>query len=128
MSYAPNVPPLLLYAEKAWLQGTLVAGVAYGVVLTLFSICVPHLAAKPKRNYPHAKRRWWLLLYISACFILGTLNIASEAKMAQLAFIDNRNYPGGPAMYEIAMYAIPVSSMSSVGFVLTNWSTDCLLV
>lgn len=54
--------------------------------------------------------------------------MGSLAEFTQLAFIDNRNFPGGPNAYENVMFAIPVDSMGNVSAALQNWLCDALLV
>lgn len=69
-----------------------------------------------------------LIAYISTIVLLGTLFMGSLAEFTQLAFVDNRNYPGGPAQYETDMFSIPVDEMGNVSFVLANWLCDGLIV
>jgi len=61
-------------------------------------------------------------------FILSTLTIASQAEMTQLGFIENRDFPGGPAAYEELMFSIPISSLGNYCFSLMNWFSDSLLL
>jgi hypothetical protein len=109
-----------------WLQGYLLTSMAYGVVLTLFFMCF-HLLLKQRTKKNH-KITCLFLLYISIEFILGTLLMGSTAKYTQLAFIENRNFPGGPGAYEVGMFSIPVGMLGHVAFVLTNLFSDALVV
>lgn len=75
-----------------------------------------------------SRQTWILLTYISVMFILGTLYVASSSKSAELTFIDDRNFPGGPAAFEIVNFSIPINFMGSVVFVIANWLADALMV
>ncbi|KAJ7253097.1 hypothetical protein C8J57DRAFT_1184552 [Mycena rebaudengoi] len=125
-SYTPNETPAELFSEIMWLQGYLLTSMAYGVVLTLFFMCF-HLLLKQRTKKNH-KITCLFLLYISIEFILGTLLMGSTAKYTQLAFIENRNFPGGPGAYEVGMFSIPVGMLGHVAFVLTNLFSDALVV
>lgn len=129
--YRPNVPASQLFAEKMWLQGGILSAVAYGVVLTLFSLnfCLLRERARQETR-ENSRRRQHLALLVYTCFmfIFSTLTMASQAEMTQLGFIDNRDFPGGPAAYETVMFSIPVSMLGNVCFQLMNWSADSLLV
>lgn len=123
--YAPDEPPSQIFSEKSWLQGALLSNIFYGVELTLFMICFTILARQVTRvDY---KRQLVLLVFITVIFALGTIFMGTNVEFTQLAFIDNRNYPGGPGAYEQAMFWIPVDELGNVAFVLGNWLMDLLL-
>lgn len=129
--YRPNVPASQLFAEKMWLQGGILSAVAYGVVLTLFTLNFCLLRERAHQETHEISRRrqhWALLVYTCFMFILSTLTMASQAEMTQLGFIDNRDFPGGPAAYETVMFSIPISMLGNVCFQLMNWSADSLLL
>ncbi|KAJ7670412.1 hypothetical protein B0H14DRAFT_1027016 [Mycena olivaceomarginata] len=125
-SYSPDESSADLFNEKMWLHGAVLCTVAYGVVLTLFSMCFYLLVKGMTRS--SYKRSLFFLVYISVEFILATLFEGSLAKYVQLAFIEDRNFPGGPGAYEAAMFSIPVDEIGNVAFVLTNWLSDGLVV
>ncbi|KAF8055310.1 hypothetical protein FPV67DRAFT_1789038 [Lyophyllum atratum] len=118
--------PGQLFTERTWLEGAILLGVAYGVELTLFAMCLNLLIRQTKRsnyilNIP-------LIGYICSLFICGTIFMAAAANMARLSFVDNRNFPGGPAMFETIMFSIPIDNMGNVAFVVANWLADGLMV
>jgi hypothetical protein len=126
-SWTPDESPQLLFAEKGWLQGVVVSSVAFGVVVTLFCMCFSVLyrqAATRERS----RQRIILWVYICIVFILNTLFIAANSKFTELAFIDDRNYPGGPAQFENDMWSIPIDEVNNVVFVLQNWMNDGMIV
>jgi len=69
-----------------------------------------------------------MLSFVSVIFILGTIFMACIDKFTQMAFVEYRNFPGGPAAYEQAMFWIPVDELGNVAFVIGNWLMDALLV
>lgn len=124
--YAPDESHHDLVAETEWLQGAMLSGILYGVEVTLFIICFKLLVQQMRRaNY---KRQCILLAFITTVFTLGTLLMYSIADMTQLSFINDRNFPGGPAAYEVQMYWIPVDEVGVVAMVVGNWFMDALLV
>ncbi|KAJ7642039.1 hypothetical protein FB45DRAFT_826301 [Roridomyces roridus] len=127
MSYAPvNETRADLFNEETWLQGAILCSVGYGVVLALFAMCF-YLLLK-QMDGSNYRRSVFFLAYISIEFILASLFQGSIAKFVQLAFIENRNYPGGPAGFEANEFSIPVDRLGNVAFVLTNWFSDALVV
>jgi hypothetical protein len=131
-SWRPNVPDSQLFDEKTWLQGAILSAVAYGINLTLFILNISLLRMRAKLETKHdirAKRQTIsLLIYICVIFVLSTLTMASQAEMTQLGFVDNRDFPGGPAAYEELKFSSPISSLGNYCVSLMNWFSDSLLV
>lgn len=124
--WAPNEDSALIYAEATWLQGELLSNIAYGIELTLFTMCFWILARETNRgNY---KRQLFMLTFISLIFILGTVFMGGQAKFTQDAFIEDRNFPGGPSAFEQTMFSITANEISVSAFVVGNWLMDALLV
>lgn len=59
------------------------------------------------------------LIYVVVLFAIGTLNITFNAHFSELAYIDERNYPGGPLAYDLEQAALPIltagNSASTLG-------------
>ena len=85
MSYAPDEPSDVIFAEKTYLQGTVLTGVAYGALFMLYCICVHLLWARKRRGIRGSDL---FLVYTTVIIILNTLNLAGATSFAQLAFID----------------------------------------
>lgn len=128
MSYTPNESPAQLLAEQAWLAGALITGTGYGIVLALFLLCFQALCNRLKRRDANSKRNLFFLIYVCVMFVFGSLFLGSNSQFTQLAFINNRGYPGGPSQYEEQMFSISVDEISNVSYVLANWLADSLLV
>ncbi|KZT08019.1 uncharacterized protein LAESUDRAFT_698085 [Laetiporus sulphureus 93-53] len=124
--WAPYEDAATILAEETWLQGALLSNIVYGVELTLFAICFALLVKQVNRlDY---ERPVAFLTFITVIFILGTFFMGANDKFTQLAFVENRNYPGGPSKYENDMFWIPVDELGNVSFVIGNWLMDGLLV
>ncbi|KAJ7097071.1 hypothetical protein B0H15DRAFT_902416 [Mycena belliarum] len=125
--YAPALTPQQLFIEKAWLQGALLGSVAYGCVAVLAFMCL-YLLLQRKDNASSRNTRIALIAYVSIIFVFSTIFQACNVEFTQLAFVENREYPGGPAAYENDFWNIPVDAVGNVLFVLTNWMTDSILL
>jgi len=125
-SWVPDESSQTLSAERSWLQGAIITAIAYGVAVSLCFLSF-HLLIREKNRLVF-RRRLPLFFYITASFILGTLHMISVAAFTQMAFIDDRNYPGGPDAFETYIYPIPVGDVGRVALVLSNWLSDALVV
>lgn len=121
-----NETSVQIFTEKAFLQGTVLTAVAYGAQLPLFMMTF-WLLWKKKSGTP-AMQKYALLVFISVLFILGTLFMASDAQFTQLAFIDDRNFPGGPGAYSEVEFTIPIDELGNVCAMISTWLCDGLLV
>lgn len=108
------------------IASTVITGMTYGVVLTLYCICAHILLPQVKT----VKRRQavFTFIYISWMFLFCTVYVASNARNTQLAYVNNRNFPGGPAQYTIFIFDQPTTKVGLVAFFAINWMTDAVLV
>ncbi|KAJ4467629.1 hypothetical protein J3R30DRAFT_3226365, partial [Lentinula aciculospora] len=127
-SWSPSEDPATLLDERTWLAGAILTGVGYGIVLVLSIMCISNLIGSLKRRSSTMRLQIASLIYVICTFVFATLFLAGSSRMAQLSFIDYRNYPGGPAAFEEVMFSIPVSEMGNVAFVLSNWFADIIVV
>ncbi|KAH8809638.1 hypothetical protein DL96DRAFT_1685818 [Flagelloscypha sp. PMI_526] len=118
-TFKPDLPDDILFVERMWLQGALLSSIGYGAVVLLSLMCI-YLLLSEKRGSTK--------LYKNYFVGMATLFQACNSKFTELAFIDNRMYPGGPAAYENDFFSIPIDAAGNVVFVLANWSTDALLL
>ncbi|KAH7919115.1 hypothetical protein BV22DRAFT_1023530 [Leucogyrophana mollusca] len=126
MSWAPNETPEEIFVEKGWLNGTVVNAALYGVDATLYFACFRAiLRGTTRSNY---KKQLPLLLFVAIAFILSTLFTASMTEFTNLAFIDDREYPGGPGAYSRNMFHIPQNEIANVSFVLLTLCADILVL
>src|SRR5882757_9721079 len=99
-SWTPDESSQTLLTEEGWLQSTVISAVAYGIDVALYFMCFNLLWQQMITRRTNYKQPLSLLIYITVSFILCTLFIASLADFTQLAFIQDRNYPGGPSAFE----------------------------
>ncbi|KAH7921922.1 hypothetical protein BV22DRAFT_1049252 [Leucogyrophana mollusca] len=118
MSWTPDETPAQLAIETAWIQGYVLSGVGYGVALVLFAICTHTLWTRIRHR--RTRSDTYLFVYVLIAFGLGTATFATNAKFIQLAFVNNRNFPGGPGAYTVAMFSVPVNIASSATYVLAS--------
>ncbi|KAH7918948.1 hypothetical protein BV22DRAFT_887473 [Leucogyrophana mollusca] len=127
-SWSPDETHVQILTEKAWFQGAILTGVAYGAVVVLAAMCLHSLCRRRRARDMTRGRSMFFLVYVSTIFILGSITFGTNAEFAQLAFVDNRNFPGGPSAYQQEMFSLPVNIVSDVALVLANWCADLLLI
>ncbi|KAG1740467.1 uncharacterized protein EDB91DRAFT_1248351 [Suillus paluster] len=124
MSYRPDESNEQFYAEGAWLQGAIITGVLYGMVIVLSAMCWRSLWPHTRSNATGYKRHRFFLCYVTFLFLVGTIYVAFNAQITQMGFIDNRLYPGGPGAYEEATSSAPLNT----AFVVSDWCADILMI
>ena len=128
MSYTPDESPTQLYAEKTWLAGFIITGAGYGVVFALSWLCLRSLWYRTRVKDADYIRNCFFLVYVWVMLILGSLFLGSNSQFTQLAFINDRNFPGGPSAFEVEMFSISADEISNVSFVLADWCSAALMV
>jgi hypothetical protein len=80
--------------------------------------------------YDQRKRRnpWWNALFVVSLIGTGTVMCAMGLYFGQKAWIDNRDYPGGPLGYIMNMQAQPIDTAGSAASTITCLIGDGLLV
>ncbi|KZV85721.1 hypothetical protein EXIGLDRAFT_699017 [Exidia glandulosa HHB12029] len=120
-SWAPNESAADLWFERGWLDGVFVGAVAYGVHATLFFITFCLLWERPRSGW----RDYGWLLYIVVLFTVSSIGNAMQLKMAELGFIEYRNYPGPPGGWEAGnIYVVLCNAV----YVVNTWLQDGLLL
>ncbi|KAH7909057.1 hypothetical protein BJ138DRAFT_275152 [Hygrophoropsis aurantiaca] len=126
MSSAPGEIHGQIILDKSWLNGTIINAAIYGVDVALYVACFRSLLRKTTRtNY---KRQLPFLIFVALAFVLSTVFTVSMTEFANLAFIENRNYPGGPGAWASVMFHIPQNRPAIVTYVLLNWGADMLFL
>lgn len=146
MSWIPDETSSELFVDRVDLSGAGLGNVAYGepkvpmhpvlslilapccragVHLTLFFMCFVTLWGK-RAEFP--KTTYGMLAYITALLIQDTLGSAAQMCILEQAYVNNRNYPGGPGTYETNGVSLSVTMMGSSAYVVNVWFVDGLLV
>ncbi|KAJ3564700.1 hypothetical protein NP233_g8121 [Leucocoprinus birnbaumii] len=119
--YAPSEPASVLWFEQVYNAGLYVGSIAYGIHISAYFMCVYHLLKSRMRHY----KRW--LVIVSLLFALGTVNLCFNLRYGQLAWIDNRNYPGGPPMFLQEMSGSRLLAAGDAESILVPILTDGIL-
>ncbi|TFK44068.1 hypothetical protein BDQ12DRAFT_672337 [Crucibulum laeve] len=108
------------------LRGHILAGIAYGIVLTLSIHCSQLLMNRVLSSNTRTRQAILLLAYVICVFVLCTLMIASNAHYVQ-------RYSSGCGQIDLSTNAS--SAVGAIGgafgdtcYVLTNWAVDGLLI
>ena len=67
------------------------------------------------------------MLYITLLFILGSIGNGIDMFHTQDAFVNNRNYPGGPVQFQIEKF-YPYNTAASAVYTMGSWFTMGFLV
>ena len=121
--WSPNESAATILAEEAWLQGAFIAKIFYGMILVLSWQCFFMLLKQTTRST--CKKKIPLLLIVFAIFMFGSFHSGYNMKSMQLAFIENRNYPGGPSAYKNDSHS---DTLGNIAYILMQWLCDGLLV
>ncbi|RXW17958.1 hypothetical protein EST38_g7901 [Candolleomyces aberdarensis] len=119
--YTPNVD---LWMERSNLVGLIIAGVAYGILFTIFIQCI--LALHTNNGHRKTQARW-LTGYSCIIFLLATFGFAGNTRFIQMTYIDYRNFPGGPNDFTLAFYTEFCNIFSITSYVIMNWFADGLM-
>ncbi|KAG1734760.1 uncharacterized protein EDB91DRAFT_587063 [Suillus paluster] len=113
-----------IYAEATWLHGTIVAAIFYGVVVVMSYMCWRSLWSRIRLHATGYRKNIFFFCYVTLLFVLGTMYMALTAEEAQLSFIYNRQYPGGPSAFARIHFSPPLG----VALLLSNWLADLLMI
>ncbi|KAF8875993.1 hypothetical protein BD779DRAFT_177394 [Infundibulicybe gibba] len=87
-----------LWIEQSSYVSTHIAAIAYGLHATLFATIL-HFVFHPKQMQKRGGR--WVGWFAMSCalFAIGTISLACSIHFNQTAWVDERNYPGGPLAF-----------------------------
>jgi hypothetical protein len=125
MSNAPDEPSAVILIERYFIQGELLSQAAYGAIFVLSILAFQQVWMR--RTFSPARRLFWIS-YISVVLMLSTLIAISNAAVTQMSFVDDRNFPGGPAVFEEMSFTIPLSDLGNACFLIANWLMDAMMV
>ena len=117
-----------LMSERFNLIGlTVMSSFCEGVLFALYVLTINALVSQYRRS-TDKKFFFFHVFYTTMLLALGTIGNAANARVAELTWIDNRNYPGGPIAFTIDQYAIPMNVMGDSAFVVASWFQDAYVV
>lgn len=113
-----------IFLERNFLAGDCITSVGYGIQFVLFISCVRYLWG----NWRERASSRILLVYISVIFVLSTMFLGVQARTVQLAYIDNRNFPGGPWAWFLSTQELAVNVIFYATFFLMTFLADALVL
>ncbi|KAI0362149.1 hypothetical protein OH77DRAFT_23803 [Trametes cingulata] len=119
--YATDVPPSTLRMEQAINAAVYIGAVAWGIHVSVFLQSCSALWQSAKSN-----RRW--LPFLFSMLALASVNICCSIRFNELAWIDERNYPGGPLAFIVQQSSRPVNTVSIATSVVSLFLADGFLV
>ncbi|KAF5381871.1 hypothetical protein D9757_008369 [Collybiopsis confluens] len=127
-SFSTQEDAASLWYEQSNYIATHLAAVGYGVHVAVFSI-VTYITLKKRWKRPSSDQVWigWLV-FNTLLFAFGTINMACSIRFNQNAWINDREYPGGPFAYMIEQQAAPVLTLGNTAAVLASCLADALLL
>ncbi|KAJ7574886.1 hypothetical protein C8J56DRAFT_463091 [Mycena floridula] len=121
-SYATQEDPATLWYEQSNYVSTHLAAMGYAVyaIVTYYTIKTRKTSTKPI----------WIgwLVFNTLLFALGTMNLATTIAFNQNAWINEREYPGGPFRYMIEQGSLPFVTLGNVASILASFLSDGLLL
>ncbi|KAL7283431.1 hypothetical protein ACG7TL_002861 [Trametes sanguinea] len=119
--YATEEPHALLWFEQSINAAVYIGAVAYGLHIAVFTLTIYYLL--------RARRRHWLAsLFVLVLFSMGTVNIVCNINFNELAWIDDRNYPGGPLAFMQEQQALPVDTVGNSAAIIASSLADGFLL
>ncbi|PFH45791.1 hypothetical protein AMATHDRAFT_71080 [Amanita thiersii Skay4041] len=123
--YGPDEPPETIMLERTFVVGGYIAGAGYGIQIVLYVICAMYLWSQRVRR---GKAMLFLLGYITLLLCFETLFIAVSARTVQDAYVDYRNYPGGPWAWFLATQYLPEDVLFYASLFVLTFLSDLLVL
>jgi hypothetical protein len=70
---------------------------------------------------------FWLV-FNTLLFSLGTINLACSIRYNENAWVNDREYPGGPFNYLVEQGSLPFATLGNVASILASFMSDGMLV
>ncbi|PPR02222.1 hypothetical protein CVT24_011470 [Panaeolus cyanescens] len=99
----------------------------YGIAFTLYIICAQSLVQRFRAG-TQPKQTIFTLAYMSVMFAMATVYCAINSRLAQLEYVNFRNYPGGLSAYSIVLFPTAINITALCALLTTNWMNDGLLL
>jgi hypothetical protein len=96
--------------------------------MVVFAMVTYYTVLARKRS---TSRAWMLNFWLSfntLLFTLGTINLACSIRFNENAWINEREYPGGPFSYMIEQGSLPFMTLGNTASILASFLSDGLLV
>ena len=125
-AWRPDEPSAVLRAEELFFEGSALAIFACGAVTIISLQCFFTLVGKIRRNMPWHTAL--LFAYVVAIFCLNLIYTGATFRLSQQSWVDDRNFPGGPAAFEAEESQLPLSVTGDACLIISAILSDALLV
>ncbi|KAJ7753630.1 hypothetical protein DFH07DRAFT_510194 [Mycena maculata] len=115
----PDLPDAILSLERATIVGDALSQMVFGIVICVFLQSMYQLIDGPPRR--NEKRNIPLITFTLVLFALGTVFVSMDLNSLKLAWVDNRNAPGGPIAYSLAQYGKPITVVPNSCAIIGDW-------
>ncbi|KAG7085727.1 hypothetical protein E1B28_003270 [Marasmius oreades] len=122
MSSNTQEDPKNLWFEQATFISTHMSSVGYGIHASVY-FTVTYFLLKRKR--PH--KLFWLV-FNGFLFAFGTINLACGIHYNENAWVNKREYPGGPFAYLFEQQALPTQTLGNSVAILASFFADGLML
>ncbi|KAL6299322.1 hypothetical protein BKA93DRAFT_742478 [Sparassis latifolia] len=122
-SYATDESPSQLWYEQSINAAVYIGAMAWGVHTSVF-----YTAVRCILQNQNQKRRFIWLPFVCAQFTMSTVNIICSINFNEHAWIDERNYPGGPLAFIVERQSLPVNTASIAASVVTIFLAQGFLI
>jgi hypothetical protein len=125
--FATQEDPASLWYEQSNYRATHLAAVAYGLHVAVFATVTYYtLQLRSTGNKGHLWIFW--LIFNSLQFAFGTINLACSIAFNENAWINDRQFPGGPFSYLVEEGNLPFVTLGNVASILASFLSDGMLV
>ncbi|KAJ7624296.1 hypothetical protein DFH06DRAFT_1059142 [Mycena polygramma] len=116
-----------LWYEKSNYVSTHLAAMGFGIHIAVFTTVVYYTLRSRSLN---DKSRLWIFWigFNTLLFALGTINLACSIAYNENAWVNDRNYPGGPFNYLIEQGNLPFVTLGNVASILASFFSDGMLL
>ncbi|KAJ7214428.1 hypothetical protein GGX14DRAFT_563243 [Mycena pura] len=122
--YATLEDPANLWYEQSNYVSTHLASVGYGIHFVVYAAVIYYTMQSRT-----TKRMWiWWLAFNTLLFAFGTINLACIIKYNENAWVNYRQYPGGPLNYLIEEQNVWFMTLGNVASILASFMSDGLLL
>ncbi|KAK1230308.1 hypothetical protein PQX77_006601 [Marasmius sp. AFHP31] len=122
MSFDTREDPGDLWFEQATFVSTHLSSVGYGIHVAVF-FTVTYFLLKKKMQY----KLFWLL-FNGFLFAFGTISLACSIYYNENAWVNQREYPGGPLAYLFEQQALPTQTLGNTAAILASFFADGLML
>ncbi|KLO18217.1 hypothetical protein SCHPADRAFT_808115, partial [Schizopora paradoxa] len=119
----PQEPSSDIWRERSELSGTVVASVVYGI-----HICVIMLIFRVSKDNLSTKIKRLMTCGVFLLFAFATIELACQARILEIMWIDQRDIPGGPIVWLGLEYTLTAGILGLSTFVVANFIADSFLI